>query len=96
MLEGHSVGIDEHYCKPSESDLLEGYMKGVDNLTIKPENRLLKKVTELTEQQDEITHMKLSHEKEMKAMRKDMDKVISYIRENPNLAKVKTEVLSGI
>ncbi len=31
MLEGHSVGIDEHYCKPSEADLLEEYMKGVDN-----------------------------------------------------------------
>ncbi len=47
MLEGHSVGIDEHYCKPSESDLLEEYMKGVDNLTINEENRLKRKVEKL-------------------------------------------------
>ena len=47
MLEGHSVGIDEHYCKPSEEDLQEEYMKGVDNLTINPENRLKRKVEKL-------------------------------------------------
>jgi integrase len=47
MLEGHSVGIDEHYCKPSEADLLDEYMKGVDNLTINPENRLKRKVEKL-------------------------------------------------
>jgi len=40
MLEGHSVGIEEHYCKPSESDLEAEYMKAVDNLTINEENRL--------------------------------------------------------
>ena len=44
MLEGHSVGIDDYYCKPSEEDLQEEYMKGVDNLTINPENRLKRKV----------------------------------------------------
>jgi integrase len=47
MLEGHSVGIDEHYCKPSQADLLEEYMKGVDNLTINEENRLKRKVQKL-------------------------------------------------
>ena len=47
MLEGHSIGIDQHYCKPSEADLLDEYMKGVDNLTINPENRLRRKVEKL-------------------------------------------------
>ena len=47
MLEGHSVGIDDYYCKPSEEDLQEEYMKGVDNLTINPENRLKRKVEKL-------------------------------------------------
>jgi integrase len=47
MLEGHSVGIDEHYCKPSEEDLQEEYMKAADNLTINEENRLRKKVEKL-------------------------------------------------
>lgn len=47
MLEGHSVGIDEHYCKPSETDLQEEYMKAADNLTINEENRLKRKVEKL-------------------------------------------------
>lgn len=47
MLEGHSVGIDEHYCKPSEEDLQEEYMKAADNLTICEESRLRKKVEKL-------------------------------------------------
>jgi hypothetical protein len=33
MLEGHSVGIDEHYCKPSEEDLQEEYLKAADLIT---------------------------------------------------------------
>ena len=51
--------------------------------------------------------MKINHEKHMKEIceqmrRKDeeqtkkLEQVISLIRENPELAKVKTEVLSGI
>lgn len=47
MLEGHSVGIDDHYCKPSESDLLDEYTKAIDNLTINTENRLKRKVEKL-------------------------------------------------
>jgi len=95
MLEGHSVGIDEHYCKPSEADLLEEYMKGVDNLTINSENRLKRTVTKLQEDQNEITYMKLSHEKEMKEMRQQMDKIVSLIQENPKLANAKPDVLKS-
>lgn len=48
MLEGHSIGIDSHYYKPSETDLLEEYpTKALDGLTINPENRLKRKVEKL-------------------------------------------------
>jgi integrase len=57
MLEGHSVGIDEHYCKPSESDLLEEYMKGVDSLTINEENRLKRKVEKLEIEKSKIDEL---------------------------------------
>jgi hypothetical protein len=53
----------------------------------------------LEEKEKEINYLRerdLKRETEMKSMREDMDKVISYIRENPKLAEVKTEVLSGI
>ena len=65
MLEGHSVGIDEHYCKPSEEDLLEEYMKAVDNLTINEENRLRKKVEMLTIAKDKVD-LALSQIEDMK------------------------------
>lgn len=45
----------------------------VDLLTINEENRLKRKVDELTEKQDEITLMKLKYEKEMKEMREEME-----------------------
>jgi integrase len=54
MLEGHSVGIDDHYCKPSEQDLQEEYLKAADNLTINEENRLRKKVETLTIEKSKV------------------------------------------
>ena len=90
------MGLLQIYSKQTEDEMLKEYLKAVDNLTINPENRLKRKITELTEQQDEITLMKLEHDKEMKEMNQKMDKIISVIQENPKLAKVKTEVLSEI
>jgi integrase len=47
-LMGHSIGLDKHYLKPMEQDVLTEYLKAVDNLTINEENRLKIKVEELT------------------------------------------------
>ena len=65
MLEGHSVGIDEHYCKPSEADLQEEYLKAADNLTINEENRLRRKVEVLTIEKSKVD-LALSQIEEMK------------------------------
>lgn len=65
MLECHSVGIDEHYLKPQESDLLEEYMKGLDNLTINPENRLRREVKMLKIEKSKVD-LALSQIEEMK------------------------------
>ena len=97
-LTGHSDSnnLTQLYSKQTEEEMLLEYGKAIEVLTINPENRLTRKVTELTEQQDEITLMKLSHEKDMKEMREQMNHIVSLIQENPKLAKVKTEVLSEI
>lgn len=47
MLLGHSIGLAGAYYKPTEDEMLEEYMKGVDNLTINPENRLKRRVEKL-------------------------------------------------
>ena len=44
MLLGHKIGA---YYKPTEDEMLEEYMKAIDNLTINEENRLRKKVEKL-------------------------------------------------
>ena len=62
MLEGHSVGIDEHYCKPSEEDLQEEYLKAADNLTINEENRLRKKVEKLEVEKSYVDQLRVEIE----------------------------------
>jgi integrase len=52
MLLGHSTNLDKSYYRPNESELLEEYLKAVDLLTINEENRLKRKVVELTEKAD--------------------------------------------
>jgi integrase len=69
MLEGHSVGIDEHYCKPSEADLQEEYMKGVDALTIDPTQRMARQIRSLQEEKTEIQSLRLELEKVKRAIK---------------------------
>ena len=45
MLVGHSVGLDSAFYKPSEGEVLQEYMKAIDNLTINNEFRLTSKLS---------------------------------------------------
>lgn len=94
MLIDHDVGLEKNYYPPTLNDLLQEYLKAVDLLTIEESHRLTRKVQELTEERDEITLMKLSHEKEMKEMRVQLDHIVSLIQENPKLAKVKQHIVA--
>ena len=93
MFMGHSIGLDDNYFKPSENDVLQEYLKAVDYLTINQENRLKRKVKELTKKQHEIEIIKVRHEQEIKDIRKQIDHVLSMIQQNPMLAYVKPEAL---
>ena len=55
-LTGHSdrSNLTQLYSKQNEDEMLEEYMKAVDNLTIDPANRLRKKVTVLQERNDRL------------------------------------------
>lgn len=59
---GHSVQLDEVYydkgSDKSRAKLLEEYSKAIDALTINEENRLRKKVEELTPKSDEMQAMR--------------------------------------
>ena len=49
MLLGHKIGLASCYYRPTEEEMLNEYMKAVNNLTINEENRLRKRVDELSE-----------------------------------------------
>jgi hypothetical protein len=93
-LVGHSIGIARHYIRYSQQKMLQEYIKAVDLLTINEENRLNKKVRDLTKKQDVIRIMKQRHEQEMKAIHEQMNQIMSMIQQNPQLAYIKPEVLT--
>jgi integrase len=47
MMEGHSLGITDHYARIDVQDNFLEYQKAIDNLTINEENRLKKQVKNL-------------------------------------------------
>ena len=53
MLLGHSIGLSGAYYRPSEKEILEEYLKVIDDLTINDENRLSKEVQELKEKNED-------------------------------------------
>jgi integrase len=56
-LVGHSIGLDKSYWKPQLNDLLQEYLKVVDALTINEENRLKRKVEQLTVRVDKLDEL---------------------------------------
>jgi len=67
-LEGHSIGITEHYWYPSEEEMYAGYEMAIDNLTIDPTNRLRKKIETLTIEKSRLEAM----EEDLKIIKEKM------------------------
>ena len=53
MLLGHKIGLSSSYYRPSESELLEEYLRVVPELTINEENRLSMEVQELKKKNED-------------------------------------------
>lgn len=58
ILSGHSIGVQKKYVELQDEDLLQDYLKAVNNLTINEENRLKTQNTELKEKNAEIETLK--------------------------------------
>lgn len=52
LLVGHDIGIKGNYYRPSNEDLMEAYLQGIDALTINEENKLKRKLVELKTEND--------------------------------------------
>ena len=89
LLMDHSLGESQNYHRPTEDELLDDYLNAIDLLTVKDENKLKKKIIELTERQNDIDLMKLEHKKEMKAMRQEMELKFGKILAKIDVNKLK-------
>jgi hypothetical protein len=94
ILMGHNIGVSASYYKPKEHEVLEDYLRAVDHLTVNRDKKVLEnQISALTEKQDEITLIKIKHEKEMQQMDQKLDNIMALIRQNPKFANVKPESL---
>jgi len=63
LLMGHSLGISQSYYKPTERQLLEDYLKVVNDLTIEKSFRLQQQVINLQKEKDDQIEELLGYEK---------------------------------
>ncbi len=108
MLMGHDIGLKRRYFKPTDIQKLEGkgeergYIAAVPALTIqatKEENeKLRQQILELGQHDDELKVLRSKYEQDMRVVREEMEKkfskIMSVIQLNPQLARIKPEVLS--
>ena len=101
-LMGHKKNqeLDFNYFRPSETQLLEEYLKVVEALTINEESKLSKQIQELqtnNEDKDYVIKGKLQEKdteikgmkEQINEMNKKFEQVFSIIQQNPLLANVK-------
>ncbi|HJR84981.1 MAG TPA: tyrosine-type recombinase/integrase [Nitrososphaeraceae archaeon] len=84
MLLGHKIGLAGVYYRPSDTDMINEYLKAVDRLTIDPTHRLKRKITVLEGREKEIESMKQKLlELEGKLQEFRMEKMLSIMDKKP-------------
>ena len=86
MLLGHKIGLASAYYRPSEDEMLNEYLKAVDNLTINEENRLKRKVEVLTVEKSKVDFALASIEEMKREDRADL--VIVCHSYNPHFLRL--------
>jgi integrase len=88
MLLGHSIGLSNSYYRPDVTELLEEYLKAIDYLIISNENRLTKKVQQLTIRSDKLDEL---HD-EVKHLRAKSERFDRFLAKTDELQKTIDEV----
>ena len=85
MLMAHSLGESGNYHRPTETQLLEDYLKGVDLLIVNEENKLSKRINELQEknlEKDYVIKGKLQErDEQIKTMKETFDTELKILKE---------------
>jgi integrase len=88
MLLGHSIGLSDSYYRPDANEILEEYIKAADLLTINEENRLKRKVQQLTIRSDKLDEL---HD-EVKHLRARSERFDEFLAQTEELQKTIDEV----
>jgi hypothetical protein len=88
MLMGHNIGVSGRYYRPTESEVLEDYLKAVDALTIDPTQRLQKENQEL---KSEYSERLAILEEEIKRNRKATDHALAMAEAAKGAVAAKSE-----
>ena len=74
MLLGHKIGLTSAYYRPTDEEMYQEYLKAVNHLTINEENRLRKRVDELSEKNKDYDYI-------IKGKLEEKDKEIEVLKE---------------
>lgn len=88
MMIGHRTGLDSAYYKPQDQEILQEYLKAIDNLTINNENRLKQQIQKVTNERDEIKTMEEKHKEELKKMKDEMENKFSVLLNKIDLVRL--------
>jgi integrase len=98
---GHSKSVYHTKKESSKREIYANkimkYLTFLDYTTLESTGRNIE--AKLEEKEKEISYLRerdLKHDTEMADMRVTLDKIVSLIKQNPKLAKVKTDVLSNL
>jgi hypothetical protein len=94
ILMGHSVGISDSYYKPTETELLEDYLKSVDALTVSKENQLRHEVEKMKVENAEIDIMKNNY-LDMKLSLEGKDEQVARLTDTVAVLSDQYNILSG-
>jgi integrase len=76
MLLGHKIGLASCYYKPTEQEMLDEYMKAVNNLTINEENRLKIKIQKLEVEKSRIDKL----EENLRILQKGLELMFMFMQ----------------
>jgi hypothetical protein len=87
MLLGHKIGLASAYYRPTDKEMYQEYLKAVNHLTINEENRLRKRVDELSEKNKDSEYI-------IKGKLNEKDREIEGLKEQQLDSAEAIEVLS--
>jgi hypothetical protein len=84
MLLGHSIGLSDSYYRPSEFQLLQEYLKVVNDLTINNEFRLSKQVQQLKEKNEDSEYVIKGKLQEKEEQIKSLEESVKFLSDRFN------------